>query len=182
MRYRIITILAAAAAVLGLALAGPASAASAITPACGATSFCGGQTLDSPDLALAVASAAPHTGTAVIVAVPAASPSQDFLMKNPANPVNNDKSFQLAQSGVPSGLCMSEPDIHVKTLIVLRRCNGSPFQVWTPALFDGSFNAWINNASGFALADPDSGPAGTQLVSRTAGAGTALNELWEFTG
>jgi hypothetical protein len=181
MRYKLIAVLAAAFAALGLALPA-AQAATAITPACGATSFCGGQTLDSPDLALAVATSVPATGTKVIVAVGAADPRQDFLMVSPANPVNNDKLFRYAPSGVASGYCMSEPSLDVKTLIVLRKCNGSVFQQWTPAQFDGSVNTWINNASGFALSDPNSGPAGTQLVSRRAGLGTYAGELWEFTG
>jgi len=87
--------------------------------------------------------------------------------------------MQWAPSGKPSGLCISEPNVDVKTDLVLRKCNGSNFQIWDFVdLGTDGFNVWENLASGFAMSDPSSGPAGTQLKSRTIGAGTAENERW----
>jgi hypothetical protein len=189
---KLLTLAAIPAATLAFAL--PASAAShpvkAGTNACAGTAFCGGQTLDSPDLALAVASSHAKAGTALVVAVPAADPRQDFIQAPPfaggEGTGGPAKYFEWAPSGVPSGLCISQPSTKLHTAFVLRACHAATtqnaFQTFTPE--DPASNGdvvWVDNASGLAVADPNGGAAGTGLASRHPGAGTALVELWGFT-
>jgi len=177
---------ALAAAVLSpVALAaGFAAPAAGVTAACASDPFCGGQTAISPNLALAVASDHPASTDHVVAAVPSASPRQDWDMRPPANPVNNDKVFRWAPNGVPStgpALCLSDPFFGVRKPLQLRKCNGSPFQTWTPTHFteDGAA-VWVNNATGLAMTEPPGTVAGTPLQGRTVGAGTGTNKLWHF--
>lgn len=176
---------AAAAAAVLLAPAAAAVAAvapaGAVTSACASDPFCGGQTLKSPALALAAASDTARTLSPVVVAVPSASSRQDWDMRNPANPVNNDKIFTWAPNGIRSGLCMSDPFTSVRKPIQLRRCNGSEFQRWTPALGGDGYVVWVNDATGFALTAPPGAVPGTGLQGRSVGQGTGSNKLWIFT-
>jgi len=176
---------ALAAAVLSpVALAAVSAPAGAVTSACSADPFCAGQTAVSPSLAMAVASDTPASKSPVVAAVPSASPRQDWDIRSPANPVNGDKIFRWAPNGVPStgpALCVSSPFVAVRSAIQLRKCNGSPYQQWTP-VHPGEDGAvvWVNNGTGLALTEPPGTIPGTHLQARTVGTGTGNNKRWRY--
>lgn len=179
---RIIALLVTTASAAVLALG--AAPAMAVTSGCApGVVFCQGLTLQSPVLAMAAAGAV--TGDAVLVAAPdGESPAQDWYVHSPPGGGYHVRTFEFAPGGIRSGLCVSEPNVAVRTVIVLRKCRAaSPYQTWREIDVAGApggnfYGVWKNLASGLALADPNSGGPGTQLQSRHVGTGSALNERW----
>jgi hypothetical protein len=172
--------IAAIAAALVLGAAGAAGASTArITSGCEAASFCQGWELASPDLAMAVQGGTDAYNTPLIAATPAPTdPAQDFYVHR--QPAGFGYFFEAAPNGVRSGFCVSQPNVHAKTAIVLRPCHANNrWQTFRKEdVGQGAFRMLVNRKSGKAIADPASGGNGTALLSRNPGFGTAQNELW----
>lgn len=142
--------------------------------------FCAGETVNLPGHMSLAALQTPVVGVKVGVQYNSTSPVQDWYIHNPANPVNNSKTFELAPNGARSGLCMSQPVPNAGTKLVLRKCRQNGFQTFT-AVDDGNgFFGWVNTASGDVFTVPDGGKNGTALVSRNPGKLTFKGGQWAF--
>ena len=177
-------VIPAAAAAVTLA----STAASASTPGCSATAFCGSQQVtpqDRNDLMMAVTNR-PGIGTRVVVKLAsAANPSEDFLQYNPPVTSDNAKVFKYAPNGLTytgrgfrGGLCATVSSDAVRALVVLEPCTNARSQQFV-AQQDGDGNYyWVARLGGFVLTDPNGGPAGTQLQTRNYWDGP--NQLWLY--
>lgn len=183
---KLIAALAIPAAAAALTLA--ATSASASTPGCSATAFCGSQQLSPTDrnpLMMAVTNH-PGIGTKVEVKLAsAANASEDFLQYNPPNPLDNSKVFKYAPDGLTytgkgfrGGLCVTASSGAVRSAVVLQPCTNATDQQWI-ATQDAAGNfAWRLRGSSYVLTDPNGGPAGTQLQVRNFWDGP--NQLWAY--
>jgi hypothetical protein len=173
-------------------LSGGAAAAVTAAPASAATThttatvgcddyndgYCGSQQLKFGKFDLDVYQQKAAYGNKVILWTRSSSdPAQDFVAKN-YNGINNDKTFEYAPNGVPSGLCVSFPSTAKASKAVLRTCNQSAYQTFEPVPMSGSYVAWKNLASGYVMEDGAYGNQGTQLDQWVFNGGD--NQAWKF--
>lgn len=186
MRKLILTAVAAAGLLVPLAAATGAQASvhPNSTIGCQATPYCGSQELyDGSTFVWAVAGPA-KSGAAIVTQHHSGSRSdQDFSMKN-LNGLSGsgglDKRFQYAPNGDNSGFCISDINNLSYTKLVLRPCNNSVFQQFSPVYYDGTAVAWESRQSNQnAIQNPGYGGTGTQL--NVAPYNGDDNQLWEYT-
>ena len=163
------------------------TAASASTPGCSATAYCGSQQVTPQDrntLMMSVTNR-PGIGTRVVVKLASATnPQEDFLQYNPPNAENNSKVFKYAPNGFAytgkgfrGGLCVTAPSGAVRSAVVLEPCSNAASQQWifTP---EGANGSWRLRGSSYVLTDPNGGPAGTGLQLRNDWVGPNQNWLY----
>ena len=189
---KIIATLAIPAAALAVACI--STAASASTPGCAAApgGFCGSQQVTPGNhlVLMMAATSKPGIGTKVEVKTASGTATatgtnatEDFVAKNPPNPLDNSKVFQYAPNGVvltgkgfKGGLCVTASDGGaVRSKIVLWPCVNGVNQQWvfTPEAVGGT---WRLRGSSYVLTDPNGGAAYTQLQIRNDWDGA--NQQW----
>lgn len=185
--FRTLTTAAVAAAALAVPLAGAVTSASASTPGCSATAYCGSQQLSPADRNPLMMAVTNHPGIGTKVEVKLASAtnaSEDFYQANPPNPVNNSKIFRFAPNGLTytgkgykAGLCVTASSTAVRSAVVLESCTNATSQQWifTP---EGANGSWRLRGSSYVLTDPNGGAAGTGLQIRNDWVGP--NQNWTY--
>ena len=190
MRTKFTTLAVAAVAVLGAGFAsivGDAGHASASTPGCSATAYCGSQQItpvDRNSLMMAVTNH-PGIGTKVLVKLAsAANASEDFLQYNPPNADNNSKVFAFAPNGFRAtgkgfrgGLCVTASATAVRSAVVLEPCTNATSQQWI-FVPEGANGSWRLRDSSYVLTDPNGQGAGTGLQIRNDWTGPNQNWLY----
>lgn len=148
--------------------------------------FCGDQVLPATGntpLAMDVFQGKPKVGNGVIV-YPYSSTdgAQDFIFKHFSGNADNSKTFEYAPNGIPSGRCVSSPQVTAGTKLILRNCNEGPWQTFIP-VGPNSFNnyEWYPEAGSpnLVITDSTSGLAGKQLALGFAVGSSYQN--WAFT-
>ena len=183
-----LAVAALAVAAAGLtSIVGDAVTASASTPGCSATAFCGSQQLTPADRNPLMMAVTNHPGIGTKVEVKLASAtnaSEDFYQANPPNPSNNSKIFRYAPKGVTftgkgfkGGLCVTASSDVVRSAVVLEPCTNANDQQWifTP---EGASGSWRLRGSSYVLTDPNGGPVGTGLQIRNDWVGP--NQNWTY--
>jgi hypothetical protein len=187
---RAVAVLAVAAApLIGLAVASPASAS--VKPATFGcqnyqNGFCGDQVLPATGitpLAMDVYQGKAKVGNGVIVyPYSATDAAQDFIFKHFSGNPDNSKTFEYAPNGVNSGKCVSSPQVTAGTKLILRNCNEGPWQTFIPSGPNSFGNyTWSVEAGNpnLVITDSTSGLAGKQLALNYA-VGSSYQE-WAFT-
>lgn len=192
LKARIFASGAALAVAGGMGLAGTtaASAAPASTTArsatigCTGTTYCGSQDLKFGHYALDVYKQHATYGNKVILWTRSnTDPAQDFIFKNYnglSGTGGTDKTFEYAPNGRPSGLCLSFPSETRGSGAVLRNCNESIWQTFSPIEVDGTYVGWQNQASNDVMEDGGFGNQGTQVDQWTWNGGD--NQEWKYVG
>jgi hypothetical protein len=168
--------------------------ASASTTTCVANGFCGNQANFHDGLVFDVLHQVAKSNNKVIAYTNGVDKATDIIADHPSNgPTANlsaqIKEFKYAPNNVPSGLCLSDPGpgYGATDLLVLRPCNGSRFQTWTPIQNgDTSYYSWRNMASNqfitdnglrVQLTDVKDGSVGNVNNNQPTG---AESQLWTF--
>jgi hypothetical protein len=173
-------LLAATAAVATILTLGASAASASIRPnssyGCqnndGSPTFCGSQEFyyeGSGTLVLSVLNGRSHFNQPIVTAHDSSNPATDFDARN----VNGlygtggpDKRFEYAPNGdTAKDLCISDPTSHVGQPLLLRHCNGSVWQTFSPIYVDGYVVAWESvQAPGQVITDTNFGGAGTRVT------------------
>lgn len=170
--------LAAAITITGSLAATSASAAPAVSSGCAVSDDCGSLQLAG---GLVMQADSAHVGAAVVGAFASADPRQDFLRTTPPGGPAGAQTYELAPEGIGTGLCVSVPKAARQTKAVLRRCNDSHWQQFSPVASDTSpgFQTLISGASHqLVLTDPDGQHSNVQLQARRDRDGA--NQDWQF--
>jgi hypothetical protein len=165
---------AAGFAVLALTALGTTAASASVVPGtfgCQQDGSCGDQVLPAtgiPPLAMDVFQGKPKVGNAIIVwPYSSTDGAEDFIFKHFSGNADNSKTFEYAPNGVPSGRCVSSPQVTPGTKLILRNCNEGPWQTFIPVGPNTFGNySWYPEAGSpnLVITDPGSGLARTQLA------------------
>jgi hypothetical protein len=147
------------------------------TPECAASvqthngvtgNYCASQEIVSDGIELAVPNKATAYARLTFKPTSTANPAEDFEFYNPAVHGDNQKIFEWAPRGVPSGLCAAVSNSGA--LLVLKPCKpGSAGQQWDANGPDPSGGyEWTSEANGRAISDPNGAPY-TRAVLVTVG-------------
>ena len=144
--------------------------------------YCGSQDLKFGHYALDVKGQRATYGNTVILWTRSnTDPAQDFIFKN-YNGLSGtggpDKTFEYAPNGRASGLCLSFPSETRGSGGVLRVCNESIWQTFSPIYVDGTYVGWQNQASGYVMEDGGFQNQGTQVDQWTYNGGD--NQEWKY--
>lgn len=147
----IVTRVALVLGVVGVGVPLAATVASASTPGCtnGVYSgYCATQTdSEASPLSLDVyGQHAAYNNKIIGYQNSATDPATDFFIFKYGPSTVNAKVYEYAPDGVASNLCISEPSKNDG--LVLRNCNGSPWQLWTAGTGSGTAVTWVNQETG----------------------------------
>jgi hypothetical protein len=134
--------------------------------------YCGTQT-NGLHLAMNVKQNVAKSGQPVIGYALSAAQNEDFIWLQQGNAPAGQKEAIYAPNGVPTSLCLSDPEQSGAATYQLRSCNGSMYQGFTYT--DGE---WINAKSGCAIS---SNTDGKSNLLEHADAGTDNDHTtWTF--